>query len=275
MADYHYDAWGNHQTVSGAVTSTVGNLNPLRYRGYVYDTETELYYLQSRYYNPNWGRFINADSESVLAASPGNATWDKNLFAYCDNNPVSRKDDGGAIWHVVIGAAVGGLVSGGMSALTNYLSGQPMDWGQVAIDTFFGAMGGILTATGAGFAAGVAMDALENYTSQVYQIQTGTRTEINYGYMIGSVAIGAGYSKYGDKVVDVGLEALGSARDQASRNAARYASKASSKAAVGESSSYYARRATTQNKLFRQLSLKYTAAKTAITSFVSSLNIFN
>ena len=272
---YTYDAWGNSLTITGELATTLGTLNPLRYRGYVYDTETGLYYLQSRYYNPAWGRFINADNESVLSASPNSATWDKNLFAYCDNNPVSRKDDGGAIWHVVIGAAVGGLVSGGMSALTNYLSGQQMDWGQIAIDTFFGAMGGILTATGAGFATSVALDALENYTSQVYQIQSGARTEISYGYMLTSVTIGAGFSKYGDKVVDVGLEALGSARDQASRNAARYASKASSKAAVGESSSYYARRATSQNKLFRQLSMKYTAAQTAITSFVSSLNIFN
>ncbi len=66
-----------------------------------------MYYLQSRYYNPNWGRFINADTTAVLTVSPDSATWDKNLFAYCDNNPISRKDDGGEYWHIVIGAGLG------------------------------------------------------------------------------------------------------------------------------------------------------------------------
>lgn len=104
---YTYDAWGKLLSTSGSMATTLGTLNPLRYRGYVYDTETGLYYLQSRYYNPSWGRFINADTPNVLSASPDSATWDKNLFAYCDNNPVSRKDDGGEYWHVVIGAALG------------------------------------------------------------------------------------------------------------------------------------------------------------------------
>ena len=88
VATYYYDAWGNVCFVGGSMASTLGTLNPLRYRGYVYDEETQLYYLQSRYYNPEWGRFINADT----FVSTGQGLLGNNMFAYCRNNPVSRKD---------------------------------------------------------------------------------------------------------------------------------------------------------------------------------------
>ena len=74
--------------------------NPFRYRGYYYDTETGFYYLNSRYYDPVIGRFISLDDIDVLAATPMGLT-DKNLFAYCDNNPVTRVDHGGGFWDTV------------------------------------------------------------------------------------------------------------------------------------------------------------------------------
>ena len=91
VVSYTYDPWGAPMSTGGTMAATLGAVNPLRYRGYVYDTETGLYYLSSRYYNPVWGRFINADTAAVVAASPDKANWDKNLFAYCDNDPVNRK----------------------------------------------------------------------------------------------------------------------------------------------------------------------------------------
>ena len=103
---YRYDAWGNLLETSGDMADTLGKLNVLRYRGYCYDDETGLYYLKARYYNPAWGRFISADSPVIPTISPESATWDKNLFAYCDNNPVMRRDDGGEFWHLVVGAVV-------------------------------------------------------------------------------------------------------------------------------------------------------------------------
>ena len=118
VVSYTYDAWGNLLGMSGSMANTLGKLNVLRYRGYVYDDETGLYYLNSRYYNPEWGRFINADSPAVPTISPGSATWDKNLFAYCDNNPVTRKDEGGNCWDIVIGAVVGGII-GGVTSIVN------------------------------------------------------------------------------------------------------------------------------------------------------------
>ena len=144
VVSYTYDPWGAPMSTDGTMASTLGAANPLRYRGYVYDTETGLYYLSSRYYNPVWGRFINADTAAVVAASPNKANWDKNLFAYCDNNPISRKDDGGEFWHLVVGAAIGGII-GAVSAAAS--GGDAID---MAIGFLAGAGGGALAASGAG-----------------------------------------------------------------------------------------------------------------------------
>ena len=91
VVEYAYDAWGKLLSITGSLADTVGVLNPLRYRGYYYDTETGLYYLQSRYYNPEWGRFINADSES----NGGHDLLGYNRFAYCANNPLHSLDKDG------------------------------------------------------------------------------------------------------------------------------------------------------------------------------------
>ncbi len=92
---YWYDAWGYAESCTGTMASTLGVLNPLRYRGYVYDQETELYYLQSRYYNPERGRFLNADAY----ISTGQGFTGNNMFAYCNNNPVNGHDPCGTCFH--------------------------------------------------------------------------------------------------------------------------------------------------------------------------------
>jgi RHS repeat-associated protein len=89
---YNYDPWGYLLGTTGSLATTVGKNQPLRYRGYVYDEETGLYYLQSRYYNPEWGRFISADS-----------VINGNLFAYCGNNPINRIDESGHLgWELLL-----------------------------------------------------------------------------------------------------------------------------------------------------------------------------
>lgn len=114
---YRYDAWGNH-VVLGAdgnqITSSthIGNLNPFRYRGYYYDTETGFYFLKSRYYDPVVGRFLNRDSVSYADPETINGL---NLYAYCGNNPVMGYDPEGtwnwdAFWlisTIVVTAVVG------------------------------------------------------------------------------------------------------------------------------------------------------------------------
>ena len=93
VVEYTYDAWGNPLTVTGSAASTLGAANPLRYRGYIYDEETGLYYVISRYYDPEIGRFINADDIDYLGADGSPLSY--NLFAYCMNNPVNRFDVNG------------------------------------------------------------------------------------------------------------------------------------------------------------------------------------
>jgi RHS repeat-associated protein len=91
VVSYTYDTWGKLISITGSLKDTVGVLNPYRYRGYRYDTETGMYYLQSRYYNPDWGRFINADE---ITATTGELL-SGNMFAYCKNNPANMSDEDG------------------------------------------------------------------------------------------------------------------------------------------------------------------------------------
>ena len=115
MVKYAYNAWGEVISITNAndvaITSAthIGNLNPLRYRGYYYDTETGFYYLQSRYYDPTMHRFINADS----LASTGQGILGYNMFAYCLNNSTNLADYTGKDAIVVsYGGHLGILVEG-------------------------------------------------------------------------------------------------------------------------------------------------------------------
>ena len=93
VANYTYNAWGKVLTATGSMSS----INPIRYRGYYFDTETGLYYLKSRYYDPELARFVNADS----IVSTGQSFSGCNTFAYCGNNPVIRIDFGGNFWETI------------------------------------------------------------------------------------------------------------------------------------------------------------------------------
>ncbi len=91
VVQYTYDAWGKPLSTTGSMASTLGAVQPFRYRGYVYDQETGLYYLRSRYYNLAWGRFLNADG--LLSVSKSSLS--SNAFAYCRNAPVILFDTNG------------------------------------------------------------------------------------------------------------------------------------------------------------------------------------
>ena len=104
MVEYVYDAWGNHAVLdaNGAdITDSthIGNRNPFRYRGYFYDVETGLYYLHTRYYDPEIGRFVTIDDLSYadddLSYADPEIVHGLNLYAYCGNNPVMYTDPTG------------------------------------------------------------------------------------------------------------------------------------------------------------------------------------
>ena len=101
--------WGKLISTTGSLASSIGAQNPYRYRAYRYDTELEMYYLNSRYYDPEIGRFINADAQ---IAGVGGEILGYNMFAYCMNNPVNMCDPTGnwpslsQIFTAVVGAAI-------------------------------------------------------------------------------------------------------------------------------------------------------------------------
>lgn len=97
IAKYSYDSWGNIIAITdgnnndiSSISSNIANINPFRYRSYYYDKETGWYYLNSRYYNPIWGRFINIDG-----IINGNNLIDGNLYSYCSNDPINKIDMNG------------------------------------------------------------------------------------------------------------------------------------------------------------------------------------
>ena len=113
---YTYDADGN--VVTSDKTSYLSIQNPFRYRGYYYDNETGLYYLQSRYYDPVTCRFVNADNVNTINDNLL-GTGDKKLYSYCGNNSIIKGDDCGEWAHIVVGAVVSGIFELGSQLLSN------------------------------------------------------------------------------------------------------------------------------------------------------------
>ena len=119
MVTYKYDVWGKPESTTGPMATTLGVANPFRYRGYYYDTESGFYYLQSRYYDPEVGRFLNADGY----VSTGQGIPGYNMFAYCNNNPIMYSDSNGqnAVLAIVATAAkiMGGLIQFNNEIISN------------------------------------------------------------------------------------------------------------------------------------------------------------
>ena len=100
VVQYNYDAWGNHKVLNASgveivTVNDIGNLNPFRYRGYYYDEETRLYYLNARYYDPEIGRFISPDSINNVIFLAGCIQSELNSYMYCLNDPINFVDYGG------------------------------------------------------------------------------------------------------------------------------------------------------------------------------------
>ncbi len=228
IVKYAYDAWGKHKTYvlnngdfvdildpvyytkDGSNNKEIAQMNPFRYRSYYYDTETNLYYLNSRYYDPEIGRFINSDDLSNIDELTINGI---NLFAYCGNNPISFTDPFGTTkwWEwlvaslVVAGLVVGSLFTGGLvgaafagaaigagfSLGTQAISGQ-LNWGQFALDIGVGAISGAIGASGisrfGSIVVGTLIGGTSNFLSQL--INGRSINEINWWSVGISATIG-------------------------------------------------------------------------------------
>ena len=181
------DANGNILTeptdYSEPIGANIAFLNPIRYRGYVYDNETGFYYLNSRYYDPENRRFINADT--IISQE---STLGYNLFAYCNNNPVNMTDETGNLPFFAVTAAIGavfGAVVGGVKAAK---SGKSVLKGALK-----GAAVGGLIGLGVGGAAGVLLAG--KATASVAFVVIGAKALVS---TVGSVGIAAGTKMLAD-----------------------------------------------------------------------------
>ncbi len=169
------------------MASSLGKLNPLRYRGYCYDEETGLYYLQSRYYSPDIGRFINVDGQF------GKDILGSNLFAYCGNNPVNKIDPNGnwSIW-ATIGVAVGAALCIAAVTVLTCGVGTATLAGAVAVGAAKGALIGAAIGTAAGAGIGYAV------TGTIEGTIEGAAIGFGAGAVVGAVVGGAtGALKFG------------------------------------------------------------------------------
>ena len=120
---YQYNSWGKVTSSEDTSGVSLATLNPFCYRKYVYDPETGLYCLGSRYYDPEVGRFVNADDTDVIFAKP-QELYHKNLYVYCYNNPVVRRDIQGYFWETLFD-----IVSLGTSVVEVCVNpGDPWNW---------------------------------------------------------------------------------------------------------------------------------------------------
>ena len=220
LGQYEYDAWGN---LLSQIGSEILKINPFRYRGYYCDTESGIYYLNSRYYDPVIGRFISPDSLKYLDPKAYNGL---NLYAYCRNNPVMGYDpegtlDWGGFWKTVLGVAIGiglaavtvaaviasggallvpvmaGFAIGASTSLIgqgigNLASGRNFFEGISVGSVLMGGLAGAAFATGVGGLWGtVAIGAAANMGTAA--IENKSWANIGLSAVVGGIAAGFGY----------------------------------------------------------------------------------
>ena len=169
VVNYRYDSWGKLMCITGSMAGTLGKDNPYRYKGYYYDDETGMYYLKSRYYQPGICRFISADTIEVLDCQ-GDLN-DKNLYAYCDNNPVMRVDTGGQIWITLgimaAGGGIGMVIGAASSAITQYMFNGEINWKSVGVAAVGGFVSGAVAASPLGLTGQIGVGAAAGAVSYV------------------------------------------------------------------------------------------------------------
>lgn len=223
IVEYRYlDAWGNHSVFSRKVIhrssisdsiidgtlenvpntdpSFIGNINPFRYKGYYYDKETELYYCNSRYYNPEWGRWISPDSIEYLDPSSINGL---NLYVYCNNDPINMVDPTGhfgilatLLISTLVGAAIGGGINLGKQLVENDWDFSEVNYWEVGAKALTGAATGLAYGLG-GVAGGVVKGSFQALTiagkaltvSQSVGVLLGTVAATNFIAGIGGYAM--------------------------------------------------------------------------------------
>ena len=183
-ASYTYNAWGEILSATG----DMADINPLRYRGYYFDSDTGLYYLKARYYDPQLCRFINADGY----ASTGQGVTGTNMFAYCKNNPILYADNTGEFAGIVVGAITGAV----FGAINAGISGD-----NIIVGALLGAGSGVILGAVSSFAfAAAATVKIAQTASTVVKVAVKTAPVIATAVAAASLDIGGQYVQHEKKV---------------------------------------------------------------------------
>jgi CRISPR-associated endonuclease Cas3-HD len=177
QCDVANQAYGNNMTISGDIT--IGTINPFRYKGYYYDSETQLFYCNSRYYSPELCRWISPDSIEYLDPESINGL---NLYSYCNNDPVNYFDPDGHSALLIIGLIIGAAIGFGATAYVDYQDDGEIFNGSVKWYDYLGAtvLGGAIGA-GLGAFAGMSFSATLPTGFAMVQTSAGTMAIVATG----------------------------------------------------------------------------------------------
>lgn len=197
VAKYNYDAYGNLLSEEGQI------YNPIRYKGYYFDSELNMFYCQSRYYVPELCRWLNMDNPTFLKYD---SAIGMNLFAYCNNNPVMGIDPDGHIAFFVITLIIGAVI-GAAVAYSNAKANGATGW-DLALQTLGGAVvGGLI---GAAVGAGIAAAAAGSFTASTAAVGKGIATIYSIGKAVAAThGIASGLAAAGWQIVDNISNAIG------------------------------------------------------------------
>lgn len=200
VAKYYYDAYGNHVVVNQS-EEKIGDINPFRYRGYYFDSETGWYYLNSRYYSPAMGRFISPDELSILDETKSQING-LNLYMYCGDNPVMNVDPSGkfivSLTALFIGAIAGAVVSATVNAVSQGIQNgwSNINVGEVLFSAAIGAIGSAIGSSSIGTIGQIGTNALLSMVESAGADLINKRN-INMANVITSAFIGGAFALLG------------------------------------------------------------------------------
>lgn len=174
VVTYSYDSWGRLLTTNDNSGIGLAVKNPFRYRSYYYDEETGFYYLNERYYDPEVKRIISADANiNLMMSAEFNG---KNLYLYCDNNPILRKDDEGEFWHIIAAGAVSAAIGMGTTIAQNIIDGN--DWKDGFVESAVtGFVSGAIAGSGLGLTAQNVAQAAVTVAADGYDLWKKSKTK--------------------------------------------------------------------------------------------------
>ena len=205
VGSYTYDAWGRvTENATSADTENITETNPIRYRGYYYDTETRLYYVNSRYYDPAVKRFVNSDDSEIIDGSNAHLL-ENNLFAYCFNNPINMIDEDGnwPQWAknlLKVGIGIAAIGIGVAATVATGGAAAPVLLASIKIAATSAALGAI---TGAGLGAISSRLSTGNWQGAGKAALSGAVDGAADGFMWGGISAGATFTTVAVKKVQI------------------------------------------------------------------------